>query len=428
MSQVAQSKKLKKMKALATALLVAVIVLLIYSKRQHDAGAWGWVSAFAEAAMVGALADWFAVVALFRRPLGLPIPHTAILPRNKARVADALAAFVRDKFLGTDALLAKLPSIDPAKRLAVWASEPINARLLADRLADASTEMLRFVDDTRVKNVLYHALSRRLEGLDLGLVIGKLLDILTEDNRHQLLLNEGIRRTSEWLDKPEIQQLFADKIMLVAGTEYPKMVGALGFIGINPDELGLKLAVALVRGFNRWLHDIGDDPEHERRRAFDATVASFITRLKSDPEFREKIDTAKRELLAHPAARDYVSGIWDSLRARLEADLARPDSTLRARLAEAIARFGQRVMTSPALTDSINAHFGQAIRSLAPSIRDTIAVHIAETVRQWDDEAIANEVEASVGSDLQYIRINGTVVGGLVGVGIHGALLLAGAA
>lgn len=428
MSQAIRLQKLKKMKVVATALLAAVIALLVLAKAQHDVGAWAWVSAFAEAAMVGALADWFAVVALFRRPMGLPIPHTAILPRNKARVADALAEFVRDKFLGTDALLAKLPAIDPSRRLGEWLSAPEHARLLADRIADTGGGMLRFLDDDRVKGVIFDTLSRRLASLDLSGVIGRLLDILTEDKRHQLLLNEGIRRASRWLDDSDVQKVFAERILQVAGTEYPKMLAALGFIGVNPEELGLKLAVALVNGFNRWLHDIGDDPNHERRRAFDDAVQEFIDRLKNDTAFRARVDRAKNDFLSHPATREYVNDLWHGLRERLETDLARPDSMLRARLADGLMHLGEKLIHSPALRDSINDHFGSLIRSLAPTIRDTIARHIAETVRQWDDEAIAREVESSVGSDLQYIRINGTVVGGLVGLGIHGVLRLAGVA
>jgi len=417
--------KLRRMKAIATGLLAAVIALLILSKSQHDAGAWAWVSAFAEAATVGALADWFAVVALFRHPLGLPIPHTAILPRNKARVADALASFVRDKFLGTEALLSRLSSVDPAKRLAEWIATASNATLLSDRIADTGVEILRFVDDAPVKAVLYRTLSGKLATLDLSGVIGRLLDVLTEDKRHQLLLDETLRRASAWLDKPDVQQLFADRIIQVAGTEYPKMIAALGFIGVKPEELGYKVAGALVDGFNRWLHDIANDPQHERRLAFDETVQSFITRLKHDDAFRARIERAKQECLSHPATRDYVSSLWDSLRAKFEAELADPQSGLRKRFAEMLANFGERLAEKPALQASINAHFGSLVRGLAPGIRETIARHIAETVRQWDDASISREVESSVGSDLQFIRINGTVVGGLAGLLIHAVLLLA---
>jgi uncharacterized membrane-anchored protein YjiN (DUF445 family) len=414
------------MKAIATGLLAAVVALLILSKSQHDAGVWAWVSAFAEAATVGALADWFAVVALFRHPLGLPIPHTAILPRNKARVADALASFVRDKFLGTEALLSRLSSVDPAKRLAEWMGTPSNATLLANRIADTGVEILRFVDDAPVKAVLYRTLSAKLATLDLSGVIGRLLDVLTEDKRHQLLLDETLRKASAWLDKPDVQQLFADRIIQVAGTEYPKMIAALGFIGVKPEELGFKVAGALVDGFNRWLHDIADDPQHERRLAFDETVQSFITRLKHDEAFRARIERAKQECLSHPATRDYVSSLWDSLRVKFETELANPQSGLRKRFAAMLASFGKRLAEKPALQASINAHFGSLVRGLAPGIRETIANHIAETVRQWDDTSISREVESSVGSDLQFIRINGTVVGGLAGLLIHAVLLLAG--
>lgn len=176
-----KAASLKRMKTLATALLVVVTLLFVVARREG----WPWLAAFAEAAMIGALADWFAVVALFRHPLGLPIPHTAILPRNKARLADNLARFIRDRFLDTASLVARLRAADPASRIGVWLQQPDNARALSDRLGVILVQSLDFMDDRRVRRLLVHALRKRAAGLDLAGAVGRILDALTENRRHQ---------------------------------------------------------------------------------------------------------------------------------------------------------------------------------------------------------------------------------------------------
>ncbi|TCK39192.1 uncharacterized membrane-anchored protein YjiN (DUF445 family) [Paraburkholderia sp. BL8N3] len=416
---------LKRMKWFAAALLVGAGGLFALAKSQHDAGAWAWVSAFAEAAMVGALADWFAVVALFRHPLGVPVPHTAILPANKARVADNLAAFVRDRFLGTEALVDRVNAFDPASRLSMWLAEPKNAELLGRKAVTAASQLLNFIDDARIKTMLYDALRRRADKFDLPGAVGGLLSTLTADQRHQLLLDEGLRELAQWLDRGEVQQMLADKIVEVAGEEYPKLVGALGFIGLNAEELGNKFAAGLVRGANKWLHDISSDPEHERRKAFDRTVEGFVERLKSDPAFKARIDEHKRQWLERPELRAYVSGLWDEFTVWLRTDLMRDDSTLHAKVVSVAATFAQALGSDPALRDSINEHMRDALKALAPELREGIAKHIATTVRQWDDATLVRDVELNIGRDLQFIRVNGTLVGGAVGLLIHAVSLLA---
>ncbi|MDR5828900.1 DUF445 domain-containing protein [Caballeronia sp. LP006] len=410
---------LKRMKWFAAALLVAAGALFALAKSQHDAGAWAWVSSFAEAAMVGALADWFAVVALFRHPLGVPIPHTAILPANKARVADNLAAFVRDRFLGTDALVARVNAFDPASRLSLWLAEPKNAALLGNKAVTAVGQLLSLIDDERVKSMLHEAIRRRAEQFDLAGAAGEVLSTLTEDRRHQLLLDEGLKQMAAWLDKPEVQEMLAARIVGVAGEEYPKLIGMLGFVGLNAEELGAKFAAGLVRGANQWLHDVSEDPEHERRKAFDEAVARFIERLRRDPAFKSRIDDHKREWLARPELRGYVSGLWDEFIGWLDADLKRPDSTLHARVVAVAGSFAQALGGDPALRDSINEHMRDALKALAPELREGIAKHIAATVKQWDDATLVRDVELNIGRDLQFIRVNGTLVGGAVGLLIH---------
>jgi uncharacterized membrane-anchored protein YjiN (DUF445 family) len=420
-----KTQALKKMKAFATSLLVAAACLFVLAKTQHDAGVWSWISAFAEAAMVGALADWFAVVALFRHPLGVPIPHTAILPANKARVADNLAEFVRDKFLSTDALVARVDTFDPASRLSMWLAEPNNAELLGKKAVAAADQLLSLVDDKHIKSLLYETLRRRAEQFDLAGATGGLLATLTADGRHQLLLDEGLKELSQWMAKGEVQQMLADKILQVAGEEYPKLIGALGFIGMSAEELGNKFAAGLVRGADTWLQDISSNPEHERRQAFDRAVEGFIERLRSDPAFKASIDAHKLQWLDRPELRAYVNGLWDEFAAWLHRDLARPDSTLHAKVVGAAAAFAQALGGDPALRESINGHMRDALRTLAPELREGIAKHIATTVKQWDDATLVRDVELSVGRDLQFIRVNGTLVGGAVGILIHAVSLLA---
>ncbi|MDR5797744.1 DUF445 domain-containing protein [Caballeronia sp. LZ008] len=410
---------LRRMKWFAAGLLVAAGALFALAKSQHDAGAWAWVSSFAEAAMVGALADWFAVVALFRHPLGVPIPHTAILPANKARVADNLAVFVRDRFLGTDALVARVNAFDPASRLSMWLAEPANAELLGKKAVGAVGQLLSFVDDARVKSMLYETLRRRAESFDLASATGSVLSTLISDRRHQLLLDEGLKQLAGWLDKPEVQEMLATRIVAVAGEEYPKLVGMLGFVGLNAEDLGNKFAAGLVRGANQWLHDVSSDPEHERRKAFDAAVERFVERLKTDPAFKARIDEHKREWLERPELRTYVNGLWDEFIAWLDADIKRPDSALHAKVVAMAGGFAEALGSDPALRESINEHMRDALKALAPELRDGIAKHIAATVKQWDDATLVRDVELNIGRDLQFIRVNGTLVGGAVGILIH---------
>ena len=410
---------LNRMKLIATGLLVVSAALFALAKYHHEAGAWGWLAAFAEASMVGALADWFAVVALFRHPLGLPIPHTAILPANKARVADNLAEFVRDKFLGSDALVDKIASFDPAQRLSSWLAEPANAALVGEKAIVATGQMLELIDDDHVKGVLYTTLRRRAEGFDVAGGVGTLLSTLTADGRHQRLLDEGLGELSTWLERPEIQQMLADKIVQIAGEEYPTLIGALGFVGLKAEDLGLKFAGGLVRGAGKWLTDIASNPDHERRQAFDRTVDTFIERLKSDPSFKARVDAHKQQWLERPELRAYVNSLWDDFTNWLRDDIAQPDSALRAKIVAAASAFARTLGDDPQLRQSINAYMHSAIRGLAPELSQSVARHISNTVRQWDDRTLVRDVELSVGRDLQFIRVNGTLVGGLVGLLIH---------
>ena len=422
MQTINKLQQLRKMKRLATTLLILVTGLFIFARMQRDMGPWAWVAAFAEAAMIGALADWFAVVALFKRPLGLPIPHTAIIPQNKVRIAENLAVFVRDKFLATDTLLEKIRSFDPAQKIASWLSIRSNSEILTDKILAMLVNGLDFIDDERVQNALRNAVQSNVQKMDLGKTLGNLLGILTQDNRHQLLLNEALKKLAAALDNPETQKTLAGMIIEVAGREYPSLLQMLGMV-TNTDEFSLKIASSLVANINRWLHDIGDDASHPRRKQFDEVVEEFLERMKNDPTFHQKINMWKEMLLASPEAAQYINGLWDQLKQWLRDEIARDNSSLREKIAEATTQMGLWLVDNPNLRDSINDHMADAARSLAIDLRETIAHHIANTVKQWEDSELVHELEMSVGSDLQYIRINGTVVGGLIGITLHALAL-----
>jgi uncharacterized membrane-anchored protein YjiN (DUF445 family) len=418
-----KTRHLQQMKLFNTGLLLAVTLLFVVARLQHDGAIWGWLAAFAEAAMIGALADWFAVVALFRHPLGLPIPHTAIIPRNKARIADNLAVFIRDKFLATETLVAKLRAFDPAHKLAAWLAQRDNADLLAGKLVDIVINGLDFIDDVRVQAVLRETLHQRLQQIDVGKVASQLLGMLTEGQRHQALLNSALRKLAALLDEPDMQQSLATVIIEISGREYPKLLKMLGLVA-DTDEFSLKIANSLVGSINRWLHDISDDPDHPRRQQFDVVVDDFLANMQHDPAYRQKIEQWKQQLLAAPVVAEYIGGLWLQLKDWLRQDLRNDDSRLRQKLTAGASHFGQWLAANPPLRDSINDHIAGAARGWALELRETISSHIASTVKQWEDSELVRELELSVGSDLQYIRVNGTLVGGLIGILLHALALV----
>ncbi|MBC7499797.1 MAG: DUF445 domain-containing protein [Herminiimonas sp.] len=418
MINTSKQQSLASMRRIATALLVAVTALFMIARSQRGIGGWEWVAAFAEAAMIGALADWFAVVALFKHPLGIPIPHTAIIPQNKGRIADNLAEFVREKFLGVDTLVDKMRAFDPAEKIAGWLGQADNADRIAAKMMTVFVTALDFVDDVRVVSLLRKTVHQRLQQVDLGKLAGNLLDMLTEDNRHQALLDAGLRKIATILDDADTRKTVASMIVEIAGREYPTLYRIIDTVA-STEEFSLKIATSIVEGVNRWMHDIGDDPSHPRRQQFDETVDEFIERLKNDPAYHEKIEQWKNELLASPALVSYLDGLWDQLKEWLRDDLGSTDSMMQRKVADGMRKMGQWLVDHPDLRDSINDHMADATRALAGDLRATISLHIAATVRKWDDAELVRELELSIGKDLQFIRVNGTLVGGLIGLILH---------
>ncbi len=413
-----RAARLSRMKTIALLLLLACAGLLVVALLQGRQGWWDWVAAFAGAALVGALADWFAVVALFRRPLGLPFPHTAILPRKKAQLADQLGSFIRDRFLDTPMLIARLRGFDPIRRLGEWLRQPDHAQRLGGHLQGVLSEVVNALDDPRVRDTVQRAVMTRLEGLDLSRSAGDLLETLTAQGRHQALFGQALQEAADHVETEPVQHTLSSMLLEIAGREYPMLLRGLAMMG-KPEDFGLKLGAATARGLAAWLREVRDDPQHPRRLAFDAVVAEWIERLRTDPDFAARVNEAKNRWLHAPELQAQVQGLWDELRGWLLADLNTPGSRLSAQMGVVAQRLGETLVSDAALRTALQEHLESAVEHLAPALREGAGAHIARTVRDWPDAVLVQELELGVGRDLQFIRLNGTVVGGLIGLALH---------
>lgn len=399
------------MKQIALGLLAAAVLLYaIATALEPRHAAFAYVAAFAEAAMVGAVADWFAVVALFRHPLGLPIPHTAIIPANKERIGENLARFICDNFLGNAQVLGKLAAFDPAARLAAWLADPVHAAQVGQHLANAARYGLRSLDDVRVRDFIRSTVLDRLQAVDVAPLAGRMLDALTENRRHQELLDEVLRQVAVLLHDERVQAKIAE---LVAAE-----VKLLRYVGL--DTVAADFAAGkIVAGVSRTIGDMGQDPTHPLRVRFDAYVDGFIDRLKHDPAFALKGETIRSELLAHPALAGYLHGLWSELLGWLHADLGRDDSSIRARVAASAQTLGETLRGDASMQEWINGQITAAAPEWIDRYREQIRRYIVARVQQWNTYELTQELERNIGRDLQFVRINGTLVGGLVGLAIH---------
>jgi uncharacterized membrane-anchored protein YjiN (DUF445 family) len=416
-------KPLKRMQALALGLLVSAALGLVVSELMGGMGAWGWVRAFCEAAVVGALADWFAVVALFRRPMGLPIPHTAIIPSSKERIADSLAVFVRDHFLDHESLLSKLSVFNPAVRMGDWLTQPENVRKLTGSVRVIAQEALGMLDEHAVRRAIHDFVVTKVRAWDAAATGGDVLNLLTKDGRHHELLDGALMKFGEYLQDPDNKRKVAGMMVAYARKEWPKIIVAVNMVksvDALADDFADRLANALIEEMSEALAS----PEHAVRVKYEAWLYSFVGRLKADAVLRGHINEIKEKAVQHPAVHDYVNGIWEEIRSALESELKSADSALVRHMEQCLLGLGNKLSQDEGLRAAINAHVLSAADKLADNLRTTVTGHISQTVKAWDDHQLVQQIELSVGRDLQFIRINGTVVGGAVGLALHALLVL----
>jgi uncharacterized membrane-anchored protein YjiN (DUF445 family) len=407
-----KERELDRSKRLALGFFIGAALLFVLSFFLPQNWWTGLLKAFAEAAMVGALADWFAVVALFKR---VPIPvvsrHTNIIPNNKVKIADNLALFVHEKFLDTESIVRLIQKHDPAQKVADWLTKPDNTRHMGGYLVKTAGWMLDFTEDAAIQNFLRKAVHTMVGSVDLSKSAGTILESLTKGGRHQELLNEGIYQLAKLLDNEETQATIAQGIVDWLKEEYAFVERML------PSELigrkGADIAVKLAFGI---LNRVASDPAHPLRQRFDDFTVEFIERLKADPQFSSKSEEIKHYLLNDDTLNNYLKSLWGDLKTWLKRDLESEDSTLRRRLEATGAWLGKTLAEDPALRQSLNDNLELAARAAAPEFAVYLTRHIADTVKNWDSAEMSEQIELNIGKDLQFIRINGTIVGGLIGV------------
>jgi len=406
--------KLRRMKWLATGLLLLAAVVYLISEKF---GLY-YLAAFSEAAMVGALADWFAVVALFRHPLNLKIPHTAIIPRNKERIARGLSDFIQQNFLSSGALVQRIAAFRPAHTLCQWLLKPANTDTVATYATRFVAYALTAIDDERVRRFLHRTVTVALRKADLAAAAAQLLDILTENKRHHALLDAALNGLDDVLAKEETRRFLAAEVAKSA----PLLKKISDWLQLNLDErAALKIAELAIAKVS----EVRRDRDHELRRQFDVYVEGFIARLRADPELKAKISRVRDELLDNPALGDYIGGLWQEFRAWLSADLNRQPSVAHERVAAMVRAFGARLEADREIRQWIDEQILTAIPPLVEEHRAKIGRFVEDQINDWQEKKLVEELERHIGPDLQYIRINGTLVGGLAGLVIAALTQLA---
>lgn len=395
------------MKRLPLLLLALMAALFFLSLRwpQGWPGSWApWLQAFAEAGMVGALADWFAVVALFRHPLGIPIPHTAIIPNRKNEIGDNLARFVAEHFLHPEVVRVKLESVNLARNAALWLKSPQGRDRVEDLGVGATRWVLGALHEARVRQFIGRLGSQRLAQFDLAPLLGRALDWMIQDGRHQDVLTQALRVALVALHDHR------DTIRGNVQRESPWWLP--GFI----DD---RIVVQMLDRLETLLLELSLDPDHRLRGDFDRWLARWAATLQHAPEYRRWGEGLKQDLLANEGLQDYLYRLWLDLVEGLEADLADSASGFRRELGRLTESLAVELEQDPAMQDLVNRWLSQLAVAAVDENRLAIASLISDTVRSWDPAETSRRIEGAIGRDLQFIRVNGTLVGGLVGLIIH---------
>jgi uncharacterized membrane-anchored protein YjiN (DUF445 family) len=397
--------RLDKMKRLATGLLlVAGAIFVVATILEARWPGLGYVRATAEAAMVGAIADWFAVTALFRYPMGVPIPHTAIIPSKKDRIGKSLGSFVQGNFLSPPVIIAKIRGANVAQKLAAWLADPEHGDTVGRHAAAGVSGLVQVLRDEEIQEIIESSLVGRVRKTQVAPLMGNVLSLVTADNRHQELLDSAIRLFERLFD--ENRDALRDKIRRETPWWMPTAVD---------DQIYNKI----VRSVENTLHEVSSDPNHALRGRFNEAVGEFVERLKSSPEMIARGEELKEEVLQHPAVRQYSASLWTDMKGSVLKHSADPQSEFRRRVGHAVSRFGASLVEDQELLEKVNGWVEQAVLYVVEQYRHEVSDLIETTVAAWDPEDTTRKIELQIGRDLQYIRINGTIVGGLVGLLIY---------
>ncbi|MFF7386975.1 DUF445 domain-containing protein [Streptomyces scabiei] len=402
-----KQRGVRQMKLIAAGLLLFVALVYVLAKwaAHEGAGAWaGYVAAAAEAGMVGALADWFAVTALFRHPLGLPIPHTAIIPTKKDQLGVSLGEFVGENFLSQDVVRQRLRAVGIGSRLGAWLAEPQNADRVTAELATALRGALTVLRDSDVQAVVGEAITRRAGAQEIAPGIGKMLERVVTDGGHRRVVDLICTRAHDWLVLHDTQVMDA-----VEG----------GAPGWTPRFVDRKVGERVYKELLRFATEMRDSPTHPARGALDRFLTDFATDLQSDTETRARVERLKGEVLGRGEVQDLIASAWTAVRAMIVSAAEDERSELRLRVRASLLSLGTRMATEPSAQAKVDKWVEGAAVHVVTTYRAEITSLITETVASWDAEHTTKKIEANIGRDLQFIRINGTVVGSLAGLLIY---------
>ncbi|GAB6900126.1 DUF445 domain-containing protein [Kineosporia succinea] len=398
---------LRRMKTVATTLLAVAAVIYVATLKQD--GVLGFVNAAAEAAMVGALADWFAVTALFRHPLGIPIPHTALIPTRKDQIGESLQEFVADNFLSEDIVREKVGQAEVTRRIGSWLAEPEHAERVGAELSTAGHGVLSVLRDDDVAAMLEQVVVPRAADIPLSPLAGGLLDGILDDGAHRRLVDLLLDEGRSWLEAN------SDRIMLLVTEQAP---------GWTPQWVDNRIARRVYDELHRWLSEVAADQQHPARQALDDLLRRLARDMRSDPDTQAKVEAIKMRLLEHPELRRATIALWSTVRRMLLEALADPQGELRRRIVDALTDLGKRLSTDHALQARLDTYAQDVVGYVVRNYAGELATVISETVKRWDAVDASKRIELHVGRDLQFIRINGTVVGALAGLVIHTFTLL----
>ncbi len=405
----ARRRGLRRMRSLAVALLVFAAV--VYAATRGLDGFWGFVNAGAEASMVGAIADWFAVTALFKHPLGLPIPHTALIPRRKDDLGRGLEEFVGENFLQEDIIRDRVSSATISLRVGTWLTDPAHQRRVVDEVSELATLGLAKVTDQHVADLVTEALVPRFREEPIAPLLGGLLGETVRDNLHHGLVDLALAELHQWL---------------VANPETFSAVLSERAPWWAPPRLNEAVTTRLHVEAVRWVADIRDDPRHHAREALDSMLRQLSEDLLSDPATQARAEALKERVLDHPAVLASTVALWNALRRALLASLNDPEGAVRRRLQQELGGFADRLLADEPLRDRLDRMAADLAVFVVERYGTEVTAVITHTIERWDGREAARRIELHVGRDLQFIRINGTIVGGLVGVLIHTITVLLG--
>lgn len=401
--------RLRAMQRVALGLLLAATVLFALARSRHGQHpAWGYLEAFAEAAMVGAIADWFAVVALFRHPLGIPLWHTAIIPNSKDSIGKSLGSFVENHFVTEDGIVERVRQADVAMRLGEWLLHPVNAKQVGNSATSLVRQVLQGLDDEQVRNMIRELATNELLKLDLSALAGGGMDALLAEGKQQELLDALLGKLAGWLANDDNHETIGDFLLRSLNVENGIVKNLVqGYLPKAIDSLQEQIAEVQRSG------------EHPLRAQVGSWIADSALHLKADPAWKEAIAKYQRQTVRRDSVQNALSGLWDVFRDRMLAVLQGTNPALASATQSLVERTGRVLVSDAAAREWLNSAVESVSRNLVQRHRGEVTPFIEEQLAKWTKEEMSDRIELAIGRDLQFIRINGTLVGGLVGLLIH---------